>query len=104
VSRPGAAQLEELSKSPLWTNGLSPKLDLPKTATADELLAKIFRVVSFDRGKVTKHRILEQRTLKIGGETEPYAAYRVDTDQGQKIVLMRYEGPAVGWWSRIFDA
>lgn len=41
--------------------------------------------------------------MKIGEDLEPYQALLVDTDQGRKIVLIRHGGPAVGWWSRIFD-
>ena len=64
----------------------------------------MFRTVSFDPGPVKDHLILATKTLKIGSDPTPYEAVLVDTDQGRKIVLIRYEPSASGWWSRVFDA
>jgi hypothetical protein len=92
----------KLSASPLWTNGLSPTLPLPKTASVEAVLAEMFQHVSFDPGPVTSHRILVTRRVHIGSEPEPYTAVLVDTNLGRKIVLLRYDGEELGWWSRVF--
>jgi hypothetical protein len=48
---------------------------------------------------------LETRQVRIPGSLpDVYTAVIVDTDLGKKIVLMKYEGAALGWWSRVFPA
>jgi hypothetical protein len=39
-----------------------------------------------------------------GGRTDRYTAALVDTDFGVKIVLIKYAGPTLGWWSHVYDA
>jgi hypothetical protein len=88
----------------LWRNGISPILGLPATASNEQVVWRVFQMTGFDRGHVTRHRILKVREVRIPGSVpDNYTAVVVDTDFGRKIVLMKYEGPAAGWWSRVYD-
>jgi hypothetical protein len=91
-----------LSALPLWNNGLSPKIDLPESAHLDEVVAAAFGKISFDHGPAKRHRIVSSKQVTIGAEPGRYWAAIVDTDLGPMIALVRYEGPAVGWWSRVY--
>jgi len=95
------AQLDDFG---LWTNGASPKIDLPPSATSEEVLAAMFSRVGFDKGHVKTHRVLQEREVPIGKDPKPYRAVLVETDLGRKVVLLRYESPATGWWTRAYDA
>lgn len=95
--------VRRLAAQPLWTNGVSPQLKLPKTTPVAEVVAQVLLIVSFNPGKVKTHEVISTRSVVIGSEPEPYQAALVDTDQGRKIVLLRYEPPDFGWWSRVFD-
>jgi hypothetical protein len=88
----------------LWTNGLSPDIDLPATASTAEVLAKMFPLMGFARGHVTTHRVLTERDVRVGFDPLPYRVSLVDTDLGQKIVFLRYEAESKGWWTRVYDA
>lgn len=94
----------ELSANPLWTNGISPGLDSPPEATSETILDEMFTRISFDEGPVTDYRITEQREVLISPETEPYRALELETDQGRKLVLLRYvRDSQPRWWSRVFN-
>jgi hypothetical protein len=80
-------------------NGTSPNIALPPTASAEQVLARLFDRVSFDEGRVSWHTILEARSVVIGGEE--FFGLLVLTNLGRKIVLLRYEGTILGWWSRV---
>ena len=89
----------------LWRNGGSPIPGLPATASTDQVVSRVFQMTGFVRGHVTTHRILTVRKVRIPGDLpDIYTAVVTDTDLGRKIVLLRYEGPAAGWWSRVYDA
>ncbi len=89
----------------LWRNGEFPSLGLPATASTEQLVSRLFQMTGFDRGQVTTHRILKVRKVRIPGDLpDIYTAVVIDTDLGRKIVLLKYEGPAAGWWSRVYDA
>jgi hypothetical protein len=92
-----------LASTPLWNNGLSPQIDLPPTAATDEVVAAVFERVSFDQGRATRHETLRTKPVSIGGDPREYVAVLVETNFGRKIVLLRYEGQSIGWWSRVFD-
>lgn len=93
--------VDKLSKSMLWQNGTFPKIDLPQSASSGEVLRRMFELISFDAGKVTRHTVLAERDVKLGDAS--YKALVVDTDRGKQVVLMRFEGPQVGWWTRSYD-
>lgn len=92
-----------LSARPLWKNGMSPKIDLPPSASAEDVLTRVFASTGFDEGHVKRHAIRVSKQVRIGADTAPYTAVLVETDLGDKIVLLRHEPPS-GWWSRVFDA
>ena len=82
----------------LWTRGLFPAIKLPGTASTDEVVAKVLE------GQVASYKILKARPVHIQGSLpDLYTAVLVQTNVGEKIVLFRYDGETVGWWSRIFD-
>lgn len=87
----------------LWTNGVSPKIDLPSTASTAEVLALMFTRVSFDRGPAKTHRVSTERDVRVGLDPMPYRVVLVETDVGQKIVFLRYEAESRGWWTRVYD-
>ncbi len=82
----------------LWQNGLAPAIELPPTATAQEVVSKVLA------GQVTSYKIVKIRSVRIPDSLpELHTAVIVETNDGEKIVLFRYEGQAFGWWSRIYD-
>ena len=88
-----------------WATGPFPHLHLPANATTDQVVSSVFQSTPLDRGPVTEHRILEVRHLVIPGDRSGvYTAAFVDTEFGVKIVLMKYAGPTIGWWSHVYDA
>ncbi|MBN1384176.1 MAG: hypothetical protein JW983_04750 [Elusimicrobia bacterium] len=93
-----------LSSDHLWQNGEYPILGLPKSASTEQVVAKVFKMTGFDKGHVTKYKILKVREVRITGSLpDVYTAVLVSTDFGNKIVLIRYDGPNLGWWSRVYD-
>jgi hypothetical protein len=89
----------------LWENGAFPMLGLPATASTEEVVAKTFKMTGFDKGHVTSYKILKIREIHIQGSLpDLYTAVLVQTDFGEKIVLFKYVGSSVGWWSRVYDA
>ena len=89
----------------LWVNGLYPTLDLPATASTEQVVARVFQMTGFDKGHVSSHRILETRLVRIGDSfpDATYTAVLVETDLGRKIVLLQHSSPSGGWWSRVYD-
>ena len=85
-----------------WTKSLHPRLDLPPSATVEEVIDRMFQVASLEGGRVTEFRVLELRGVAIGSQpAERYNAARVYTNVGEKIVLFRREQE--DWWTRIYD-
>lgn len=97
--------VEKLAASHVWRNGMYPELMLPATASTDEVIARVFEVTSFGQGRAKQYRILETRLVQIS-ESLPYTyiAALVRTELGDKIVLLKYEDPPTGWWSRVYDS
>jgi hypothetical protein len=78
---------------------------LPEEASNVQLVSRILALSSFDAGRVSRHRIVETRQIRVPGELgDLCTAILVDTNLGRKIVILRFSGPAVGWWSRVYDA
>lgn len=82
----------------MWVNGLSPNLHLPATATPDEVVARALR--GYD-GLRTSQVVLVRHVDLEGGDVRDTAAL-VDTNLGQRIVLMGYD-PRLGWDTKVFD-
>jgi uncharacterized protein YceK len=98
------ALVDRLSADPTggWANSLHPKLDLPPSATVEEVIDRMFQVVSLGQGRVTEFRILELRGVVIGSKPgERYNVARIHTNLGQKIVLFRRSHE--DWWTRVYD-
>ncbi len=85
----------------LWVNGAFPKLDSPPGAKTDEVLQAMFARTSFDKGRVKTFKIVEERDVTLGGDPKAYHAARLETDQGNMVVLMRFESNT--WWTRAFQ-
>ena len=93
-----------IKDSMLWTNGLSPKIDLPASAEPDEVLAAYLEKASCDNGKVTSPEIVATRTIVTSSsEDDPYTAVYFESEQCNHVVVMRHEGGAIGWWTKAFD-
>lgn len=89
----------------LWQNGASPKLDLASTATLDQVVSEVFKLVSFDSGNVTSFAIRHTREVQIPDSLPgKYTAILVDTNLGGKIVLVSRDTPSLGWWTRVYEA
>lgn len=85
----------------LWINGVFPTLDLPSTATDQQVLSRLWERTSSDQGHIQKFTVVDSREVCIDGQT--YRALTVDTDQGRKIVLTQYQS-STGWWTKVFAA
>jgi hypothetical protein len=89
----------------LWRNGLFPRLDLPATASTEQVIARVFQRTGIDKGRVSKSRNVQIRQVRIPGSLpDEYTAVLVETDLGRKIVLLQRVSGSLGWWSRVYDA
>jgi hypothetical protein len=88
----------------MWLNGMFPILDLPETASPEEVIERRFDM-GLPFGKVANYKILRIRQIRIPfteNSSVLYTAVLVQTDSGKKIVLLKFTGR--NWWSRVFDA
>ena len=85
----------------MWVNGLSPTLDLPQTATSDEVLLRIIAVnrLGTNVGTLEVRKDWPIQVFAPGGDR--YTAALVELDVGKRIILFRWEGNT--WWSRVFE-
>jgi hypothetical protein len=102
---PIARLVDRLSASHgLWQNGLFPSLGLTASASNEEILSRIFELYVCAEGRVFEHGIVEVRQIRIPGELpDLYTALLVETNLGRKIVILKFNGPVVDWWSRVYD-
>jgi hypothetical protein len=93
-----------IKESPAWTNGLSPKINLPASARPEEVLAALLKKASFDKGKVTSPKIVATRAIATSSSGDnPYTAVHFESEQGNYVIVMRHEGVGTGWWTKTFD-
>lgn len=86
-----------------WMNGGAPVLDSPKDAPVEEVVKEVLDKTSFAAGKVKEFKILQQRQVRLEGpHSDIYTAVRVQTDMGEKIVVLQEKGQGIGWWSRVY--
>jgi len=86
-----------------WMNGGAPVLEAPKDAPIEEVVKEVFEKTSFAQGKATECKILQQRRVRLEGPLpDIYTAVRVQTNLGEKIVILQEQGKGVGWWSRVY--
>jgi hypothetical protein len=95
--------VKRLSASHMWSNGMFPVLGLPVSASIDQLVERVFEMTSFSAGPARDISIIVARKVRIPGALpDEYIAVSVSTDIGPMIVLLKYEGDRVGWWSRVY--
>jgi len=101
--------LERLRKSAEWASGgpvdMYPRLQLPATANADQLIAQLLeQQIHYLKG-IDKLQILDSRNVYISQPSNTYLAVLIETNHGQKVVLFKYDERATGWWrSVLYDA
>lgn len=85
----------------LWMNGIFSPISLPETAKPEEVIqAALLEYRKKDLPCVT----LEIKKVKIEsiGSRIEYMAARVKIQSTERVVLFRYEGEKIGWWSRTY--
>ena len=89
----------------MWINGFTPTIDLPATASINQVLEQMFKVIGFDDGRVISYQIVETRPVRIhdGIQDSSFTAVLVETNLGRKVVLLKPERSPLGWWSRTYD-
>ena len=88
----------QLDAEAMWQNGIYPLLDLPQTATTQQVVAKVFQMTGFP-GHDKPYEILEIRKVHINGCLSGlYTAVLAETIHGKVVVLLQYNGE---WWSRV---
>ena len=96
------ALVARLNADSLWVNGQVPIITLPATAKHREVIAAYFAAVSFDPGRVKRHKILSIRKVVLKNSyASDYFAALVETDLGKKIVLFRRD--RTSWWTRSYE-
>jgi hypothetical protein len=94
----------QLSNDHFWQNGVFPVINLPETASPNEVIAQCFKMTGFNEGRIKTYKILETKTVRIPGSLPvTYTAALVDSDLGQKIVLIKHIQPD-HWWTRVYNA
>ena len=97
----------------LWINGIGVGIDSPKTASTEQLVEQVFKKALFNTGRatppvvesVTSYKILRIRQVRIQGiKVEKYTAVLVQTNLGEKIVLLKFQEDFGHWWFRYYDA
>ena len=94
--------VERLRVSAEWASGgpndLYPRLDMPTTANAEQLVAHLFqKQIHYLKG-VETYQILGSRNVYVFEPSETYLAVLLDTNLGQKVVMFRYDESKKGWW------
>lgn len=93
---------DKLDRHGLWTNGISPRIDLPKDATVEEVIDaginetslgsknyRVLRIERFERDNVPERVAGHAALLRVGA--------------GYKVVIL-FPIAQHGWWSRFYDA
>ncbi|MGH7954227.1 MAG: hypothetical protein ACREFE_20220 [Limisphaerales bacterium] len=88
-----------------WINGIGRNIQLPKTASTEQLVEQVFKITIFQSGRVTSYKILKIRQVEISvSQPESYTAVLCQTSLGEKIVLLRFQEHFGSWWNRVYDA
>jgi len=90
----------QLYANPMWLMGMHSQLQLPVTATAEEIVAQEVSSVSFPEGKITSYHIVRVEEITLAGN--PFSAVLLETNLGKKIVLYRHGD--LYWSVKIYDA
>jgi len=76
-----------------WNGGMNSIINLPETASTEEVLNRAFRVNFIDGVHVTNYTVLKSRQVAIprahisNAYTDSYTAALVQTSHGEKIVF-----------------
>lgn len=96
---------ERLWGSAEWADGtpadLYPRVDLPATANAEQLVARLFQQQLHYLDGAETFRILGSRNVHIHKPSDTYLAVHLDTNLGQKIVLFKYDEAETGWFRTV---
>ena len=89
----------------LWINGIYPTFNLPPTAKTKQVVAEVFRMTNFNQGRVIHYKVVQTREVQIsvGMPLERYTAALVQTNLGEMIVLIQYQGKTSEWWCRVYN-
>jgi hypothetical protein len=106
---PIAVLVEDLSASHgAWRNGLVPDLGLAGDTPIEALVARRFETPLLD-GKISQFDVVDSRNITIterGVELprSDYTAVLVNTNLGQKIVILRFNVASGKWFNKVFDS
>jgi hypothetical protein len=88
----------------MWVNGIYPILDLPQTASQEQVIKRALEMHGYAGEQAASCKILKVRHIYIPpsypNDVGLFAAL-VQMKVGEKIVLFKYEGK--DWWSRVCD-
>ena len=85
-----------------FVSGIIPDLNLPKTASQEQVIRKALEAHGFTKEQAASGKILTIRQVHIQDiYPDLYTAALVRTSVGEEIVLFQYQEPAFGWWSRV---
>jgi hypothetical protein len=92
---------QRLSSDRYWHNGYVYPINLPASASPNKLIIEAFDHTAASDVKPATMHISNQRKVKIKGFE--YLALLVETDVGEKIVLLQYVEKAHCWFSYVFN-
>jgi len=84
----------------MWVNGYYTPIELPATTPIPQVLAAVLETIHYDERRATTYHIVEIREVQVEFQ-QRYVAVLVETDLGNKIVLLRHTES--GWWNRVYD-
>jgi hypothetical protein len=97
--------IAKLNGSHVWRNGLYPSIRLPSNAPIDAVVEEAIGKVGFNEGRIEHYTVVSARSVYLDRhQNQEYYALLIDTNLGRKVLLMRHEGDAAGWWTRFYDA
>jgi hypothetical protein len=86
---------------------LYQSIKLPATATPEQLVSALSKGgdMYWTGMKITSFKIVNVRAAQSGPDAwEHYTAVLLDTNVGQKILLLRPEPDGSGWYHKLYDA
>ena len=90
-------KLNGLNDGGSWANGASPIIDLPSTASADEVMQEYFKAYKDSK----PYHIEEIRMVHIG--FQDYRAVFISRDLKKYIIVLQKNSGTPCWWTKEFD-
>ena len=97
-----------------WNDNTTGTIVMPKTASPDDVLRRIFQAWEFDFGQITNFAVLETRPVRIpcghfrDAPAYSYTAVLIQPSQGEKVVVVLLRSVDVytssAWLSAVFEA